>query len=210
MLVHDGDWAYLPTWSLALTLYSSPCNQSHHSRMSGSRPLSSFQFSGSVVSDSATPWLQQARFSCLSPTPGAYSNSCPLSWWCHPTISSSVIPFSSHLQPFPASGSFQMNQFFPSGGQSLGVSASTSVLPANTQDWFPLGWTGWISLQSKGLSRVFSNTTVQKHQFFGTQLSLSSNSNIHIWLLEKPYLWLDGLLLAKWCPCFLICCLGQS
>ena len=135
--------------------------------------LVSVQFSHSVVSDSL--WLhglQHARLPCPLPTPGAYSNSCPLSWWCHPTISSSVIPFSSHLQSFPASGSFPMSQFFASGGQSIGVSASASVLPMNIQDWFPLGWTGWISLQSKELSRVFSNTTVQKHQFFGAQLSL--------------------------------------
>ena len=109
---------------------------------------------------------------CPSLTPGAYSISYLLSWWCHPTISSSVIPFSSHLQSFPASGTFPMSQFFASGGQSIRVSASASVLPMNTQDWFPLGWTGWISLQSKGLSRVFSNTIVQKHQFFSTQLSL--------------------------------------
>ena len=110
----------------------------------------------------------------------ACSNSCPSSWWYHPTISSSVIPFSSHLQSFPASGSFPMSQFFTSGGQNTGVSASAPVLPMNIQGWFPLGLTGWISLQSKGLSRVFSNTTVQKHQFFGTQLSLQSNSHIHI------------------------------
>ena len=116
--------------------------------------------------------LQDTRPPCPSPTPGAYSNSCPSSWWCHPTISSSVVPFSSCLQSFPASESFQMSQLFTSGGQSIGVSTSTSVLPMNTQDWSPLGWTGWISLQTKGLSRVFSNTTVQKHQFFGTQLSL--------------------------------------
>ena len=108
-----------------------------------------------------------------SPTPRVYPNSCPLSRWCHLTISSSVIPFSSCLQSFPTSGSFQMSQLFASGGQSIEVSASASVLPMNTQDWSPLGWTGWISLQSKGFSRVFSNTTVQKHQFFSTQLSLS-------------------------------------
>ena len=129
--------------------------------------------------------LQHARLSCPSPTPGIYSNSCPLSQWCHPTISSSVVPFSSCLQSFPASGSFQMSQLFVSGGQSIGISASTSVLPTNTQDWSPIGWTGWISLQSKGLSRVFSNITVQKHQFFGTQLSSQSNSHIHTWPLEK-------------------------
>ena len=130
------------------------------------------------MSDSLRPHgLQHTRPLCLSPTPGVYSNSCPLNQWCHPTISSSVFPFSSHLQSFPASGSFQMSQFFTSGGQSIGVSASASVLPMNVQNWFPLGWTGWISLQSKGLSRVFSNTTVQKHQFFGAQLSSLSNSH---------------------------------
>ena len=135
--------------------------------------LSSVQFSRSVVSDSLwLHWLQHSRPPCPSQTPGVYSNSCPLSWWGHPTISSSVVPFSSRLQCFPASGSFPVSQFFTSGSQSNGVSASTSVLPMNIQDWFPLRWTGWISLQSKGLSRVFSNTTIQKHQFFGTQLSL--------------------------------------
>ena len=127
----------------------------------------SVQFSRSVVSDSLRPCgLQYTILPCPSPTPDVYSNSCPLSRWCHPTISSSVIPFSSHLQSFPASGSFSMSQFFASGGQSIGVSASASVLPMNIQDWFPLGWTYLISLQSKGLSRVFSSTTVQKHQFF--------------------------------------------
>ena len=142
------------------------------------------QLSHLVMSDSLQPHgLQHPRLPCPSPTPGACSNSCPSSWWCHPTISSSVIPFSSCLRSFPASGSFQMSQFFPSGGQS--IAASASVLSVNIQDWFPLGWTGCISLQSKGLSRVFSNTTVQKHQFFGTQLSLWSNSHIHTWLLEK-------------------------
>ena len=130
-------------------------------------------FSCSVVSDSMWPHgLQHPRLPCPSPTPGVYSYSCPSSRWCHPAISSSVVPFSSCPQSFPASGSFQMSQLSASGGQSIGVSASTSVLPVNIQDWFPLGWTGWISLQSKGLSRVFSNTTVQKHQFFGAQLSL--------------------------------------
>ena len=147
----------------------------------------SVQFSRSVVSNSLQPHgLQHDRLPCPSPTPGTYSNSCSLSWWCHPTISSSVIPFSSCPQSFSASGSFQMSQLFASGSQNIGVSASTSVLPMNTQDWSLLGWTGWISLQSKGLSRVFSNTTVQKHQFFGTQLSSQSNAHIHTWLLEKP------------------------
>ena len=149
--------------------------------------FSSVQFSHSVVSDSLWSYeLQHARSPCPSPTPGVYPNSCPLSQWCHPTISSSVIPFSYHLQSFLASGYFQMSQLFASGGQSNWVSASTSVLPMNTQDWSPLGWTGWISVQSKGLSRVFSNTTVQKHQFFGAQLSSQSNSHIHTWPLEKP------------------------
>ena len=133
----------------------------------------SVQFSLSVVSDSLRPRrLQHTRPPCPSPTPRVYSNSYPLSRWCHPVISSSVVRFSSCLQSFPASGSFQMSQLFASGGQSIGVSASVSILPMNIQDWSPLGWTGWISLQSKGLSRVFSNTTVQKHQFFGGQLSL--------------------------------------
>ena len=129
--------------------------------------------------------LQHARPPCPSTTPRVYPNSCSLSQWCHPNISSSVTPFSSRLQSFPASGSFQMNQLFTSGSQSIGGSPSTSVLQMNIQDWFPLGWTDWISLQSKRLSRVFSNTTVPKHQFFGTQLSLQSNSHIHTWLLEK-------------------------
>ena len=119
-----------------------------------------------------TPWTAAHRPPCPSPIPGVYSNSCPLSQWCHLTNSSSVIPFSSCPQSFPASGSFQMSQLFISGGQSIRVSASTSVLPMNTQDWSPLGWTSWISLQSKGLSRVLSNTTVQKHQFFSAKLSL--------------------------------------
>ena len=141
--------------------------------------FSSVQFSRSVVSDSLWPHeLQHARPPCPSPTPRTYPNSCPLSRWCHRTISSSVLPFSSCLQSFPASGSFQMSQLFTSGGQSIGVSASASDLSMNNQDWSPLGWTGWISLQSKGLSRVFSNTTVQKHQFFTAQLSLQSNSHI--------------------------------
>ena len=157
---------------------------------SGSFPVSQFflvQFSHSVVSDSLRPHeSQHARPPCPSPTPGVYSNSCPSSLWCHPAISSSVIPFFSCLQSFPASESFPMSHFITSGGQCIGVSASTSVLPVSIQDWFPLGSTGWISLQSKGLTRVFSNITVQKYQFFGTQLSLESNSHIHTWLLEKP------------------------
>ena len=148
--------------------------------------ISSIQFSCSDISDSLRPHgLQHIRLPCPSPTPRVYSNSCPLRWWCHLTISSSVIPFSC-VQSFPASGSFLMSQLFATGGQSIGVLASTSVLPMNIQGWFPLGWTGWISLQSKGLSRVFSNTTVQKHQFFSTQLSSQSNSHIHKWPLEKP------------------------
>ena len=133
----------------------------------------SVQFNCSVMSYSLrTCEPQHARPPCPSPTPGVHPNPCPLSWWCHPTISSSVVTFSSCSQSFPASGSFQMSQLFASGGQSIGVSASKSVPPMNTQDWSPLGWTGWISLQSKGLSRVFSKTIVQKHQFFKAQLSL--------------------------------------
>ena len=147
----------------------------------------SVQFSHSVVSDSLQPHeSQHARAPCPSQTPRVYTNPCPSSQWCHPAISSSVIPFSACPQSFPASGSYPMSQHFTWGGQHIGVSASTSVFPMNTQDWSPLGLTGWIFLQSKGLSRVFSNTTVQKHKFFGTQLSSQSNSNIHTWLLEKP------------------------
>ena len=141
--------------------------------------------------------LQHARHPCPSQTPGVYSNTCLSSRWCHPAISSSVIPFSSCSQSFPASGSFPMSQLFAWGGQSIGVSASASVLPMDSQDWSALGWTGSISLQSKGLSRVFSNITVQKHQFFGAQLSSQSNSHIHTRPLEKPQPWLDGPLLAK-------------
>ena len=130
-------------------------------------------FSHSVVSTSLWPdGLQHTRLPCPSPAPGAFSNSCQSRQWCHPTISFSVVLFSSRLQSFPASGSFQMNHFFASGGHSIGVSASASVLPMSIQDWCPLGWTGWISLLSKELSRVFPNTTVQKHQFFHAQLSL--------------------------------------
>ena len=148
--------------------------------------FSSVEFSHSVMSDSLQPnEPQHARPPCPSPTAGVHPNSCPLSRWRHPTISSSVVPFSSCPQSFLAPGSFQMSQCFASGGQSIRVSASTSVLPMNSQDWSPLGWTGWISLQSKGLLRVFSNTTVQKHPFFGAQLSLYSKSHILTWLLEK-------------------------
>ena len=147
----------------------------------------SVQFSRSILSESLRPHeSQHARPHCPSPTPRVHPNPCPLSRWCHPAISSSVVPFSSCPQSLTASGSFPMSQFFTWGGQSIGVSASASVLPMNTQDWSPLGWTGWISLQPKGLSRVFSNTTVQKHQFFGAQLSSQSNSHIHTWPLEKP------------------------
>ena len=148
--------------------------------------VDSVQFSRSVVSDSLRPHeSQHARPPCPSPTPRVHLDSRPSSQWCHPAVSSSVVPFSSHLQSFPASGSFQMSQFFTSGGQRIGVSASTSALPKNTQGWSPSEWTGWISLQSKGLSRVFSNTTVQKHQFFSAQLSPQSNSHIHTWPQEK-------------------------
>ena len=149
--------------------------------------LSSVQFSHSFVSNPLRPHeSQHSRPPCPSPTPRVHSGSCPSSQWCHPDISSSVVPFSSCLQSLPASGSFPMSQLFAWGGQTIGVSALASVLPMNTQDWSPLEWTGWISLQSKGLSRVFSNTTVQKHQFFDAQLSSPSNSHIHTWPLEKP------------------------
>ena len=157
-LLHDYCTALWFSFSLLITLLLNYC---------------SVQFSHSVMSNSLWPnEPQHARPRCPSPTPGVYPNPCPLSQWCHPTISPSVILFSSCPQSFPASGSFQMSQLFPSGGQSIGVSASASVLPMSIQDWFPLGWTGCMSLQYKGLSRVFSDTTVQKHQFFGTQLSL--------------------------------------
>ena len=160
--------------------------------------FSSVQFSGSVVSNSFRPHeLQHARPPCPSPTPGVHPNSCPSSRWCHPAISSSVVPFSSCPQSLPASESFPVSQLFTWGAQSIGVSALASVLPKNTQDWSPLWWTGWISLQSKGLSRVFSNSTVQKHQFFGAQLSSQSNTHIHTWPPEKPQTWLDGPLLTK-------------
>ena len=177
-----------------LAMISPPWNHSHSSAVTKppsraafnwelfeASGLSTTQFSHSVVSSSLRPHgLRHTRPSCPPPTPRVYSNSCPLSWWCHQTISSSVVPFSSCLHSFPASGSFPVNQLFASGGQSIGVSASASVLPVNIQDWFPLGWTGWISLLFKGLSRVFSNTTVQKHQFFGTQLSFSPTlTSIH-------------------------------
>ena len=165
---------FFPKYLLYIYISFRPCSISKNSQLFHYKfnlAKYSVQFSRSVVSDSLWPYgLQQVRLPCPSPTPRVYSNSCQLSQKCHSSISSSVIPFSSCLQSSPASGSFQMSQFFTSGGQSIGVSASTSVLPGNTQDWSPLGWTGWI-LQSKGLSRVFSNTTVQKHQFFGTQLS---------------------------------------
>ena len=148
--------------------------------------FSSVQFSRSVVSDTLQPHeSQHERPHCQSPTPGIYPNPCPPSRWCHPGISSSGVPFSNCPCSLPASGSFPMSQQFTWGGQSIGVSALASLLSINTQEWFPLEWTGWISLQSKGLSKFFSNTTVQKHQFFGTQLSSQSNSHIYTWPLEK-------------------------
>ena len=148
----------------------------------------SVQFSHSVMSNSLQPHgLQHTRPPCPSPNPGACSNSCPnSSWWCHPTITSSAIPLSSCLQSFSASGSFPVSQFFALGDQSIGASISASVLPMNIQGWFPLELTDWISLQSKGFSRVFSNITVQEHQFFIVQLSLWSSPHIHTWLLGKP------------------------
>ena len=176
--------------------------------------LGAVQFSSvrcSVMSDSLRRYeLQHARPPCPSPTLRVYPNSCPLSQWYHQTIHSSVVPFTSCPQSFPARGSFQMSQLFAWGGQSIEVSASASVLPVNTQDQSPLAWTGWISLQSKGLSRVFSNTRVQKHQFFGAQPSWQCNSHTHTRPLEKPQPWPDGPLLAKQCLCSLIFCLGWS
>ena len=149
--------------------------------------FSSVQFSHAVVSDSLQPHeSQHARPPCPTPTPRVHLNSRPSSQWCHPAISSSVIPFFSCSQCLPASESFPMSQLFAWGGQSTGVSALASFLPRNTQDWSPFSWTGWISLQSKGLSRVFSNTTVPKHQFFRAQPSSQSNSHIHTWPKEKP------------------------
>ena len=151
------------------------------------RDQASVQFSHSVASDSLQPHdLQHSRPPCPSPTPGVHSNSRPLSWWCHPAISSSVVSFSSCPQSLPASESFPMSQLFPWGGQSIGVSALASVLPKKFQGWSPLELTGWISLQSKWFSRVLSNTTVQKHQFFRAKLSSQFNSHIHTWLLGKP------------------------
>ena len=155
--------------------------------------------------DGSTP-----GFPVLQYPPGVCSGSCPLSWWCYLTISSSAAPFSFCLQSFPASRSFPKCCLSASGDQSIGASASASVLPVNVQGWFPFELTGLISLQSKGLSRVFTSTTVQKHQFFGSQPSLWSTSHIHTWLLEKLKLWRDGTLLTKWCLCFLICCLRLS
>ena len=151
------------------------------------RSISSFQFTHWVMYDSLQPHEpQHVRLPCPSPTPGVYSDSCPPSWWCHPVISSSVVPFSFCVLSFPALGYFEMSHLVTSGGQSIRVSASTPLLPMNTQDWSPLGWTGLISVHSKGPSRVFSNTTVQKLQFFSAQLSSQSNSHIHTWPLEKP------------------------
>ena len=169
-------------------VYSQNRNQSY--KLNGI----SVQFSHSVMSDSLQPHgLQHARLPCPSPTPEAYSNSCPLCWWCHATISFSVIPSSSCLQTFPASGSFPMRKdLFASDVQSIGASASASVLPKNIQDWFPLGLPGLISLQSKVFPRVFSNTTVQKHQFFGAQLSLESNSHIHTEDVECSRSWANS------------------
>ena len=169
-VLHEGGWILSQWWKKYgcgwwINLWKSIVNSSV------------VHFSHSVTCNSLTPHgLQDTKLPCPSPNPGAWSDSCPSSWWCHPTISCSVIPFSFHLQSFPASGSFPVSQFFASGGQSIGASASASVFPMNIQDWFPLGWTGWITLQSKGLYGVFSNITVQKHQFFGSQLSLWSNS----------------------------------
>ena len=179
-------WSSLLLFRLVASRWS-PIFLCLHATRGCGNAFSSVQFSCSVMSNSLQPHeLQHARPPCPSPTPGVYSNPCPWSQWCQPAISSSVAPFSSCPQSFPASGSFPMSQLFTSDGQTIGVPASTSVLTMNTQDWSPLGGPGWISLQSKGLSRVFSNTIVQKHQISGTQLSSQSNSHIHTWPLDKP------------------------
>ena len=170
-------WQAFCLWGSALVLTNVPACSSYATELAHQ--------SVSSVAQSC-PTLCDPMNCSMSSLLVHYSNSCTLSQWCHPAISSSVVPFSSCPQSLPASGSFPMSQLFAWGGQSIGVSASASVLPMNTQGWSPLGWTGWISLQSKGLSRVFSNTTVQKHQFFSTQLSSQSNSHIHTWLPEKP------------------------
>ena len=183
------------------------CDATEELHLSSESCLKELLFSHSVVSDSLRPH-GHAKPPCPSLSPRACSNSCPLSRWCHPTISSSSALFSSCPQSFRASGSFPMNLLFISGGQS--IRASASVLPVNIPGWFPLGLTGLISFQSKGLSRVFSIKTVCKHQFFSAQPSLWSNCHIRTWLLEKPQLWLYVLLLANWHLCFLICCLGWS
>ena len=173
------------SWKFALTLYSALhiCGPASVIQPASDQVVLSSLFGRSVMPDSLQlHGLQHARLPCPSLSPGVCSNSCPSSRWCHPTISSSVVPFCP--QSFQASGSFPMCQLFTSGGQRIGASAS--VLPVNIQGWFPLGWTAWISLQSKGLSRVFSSTIVGRHQFFSTQPSLGSDSHIHMWLLEKP------------------------
>ena len=182
LVLYFGNY-WFPTLNYKFNLY-----QNFNILCSSNLIRLSIQFSCSVVSDSLWPHeSQHARPPCPLPTPEVYPNSCPSNGWCHPAISSSVIPFSCCPQSLPASGSFPMSQLFAWGGQSIGVSASASALPMNIQDWSPLEWIGSISLQSKGLSRVFfSNTTVQKHQFFGAQLSSQSNSHIHTWPLEKP------------------------
>ena len=173
-------------WTVWLSLWICVFELSHKQNNSD-RSLAVSQFSRSVVSDSLwSHGLQHARPPCPSPAPGAYSNAWPLSQWCHPTISSSVIPYSRCLQSFPESWSFPVSQFFISGGQSIGISASASVLPINIQDWFPLGLTGWISLKPKDSQESSPTPQFQKYQFFGAQLSSQSNCHIHTWPLEKP------------------------
>ena len=184
---HVSCLLHWPAVSLPLVQPGNPCSKHNYMNFFQEDSISSVQFSCSVVSNSLWPHeSQHARPPCPSPTLGVYSNSCPSSWRCHPAISSSVISFSSWPQSLPASGPFPMSQLFAWCGQSTWVSASASVLLMNTQDWSPLGWTGWISFQSKALSRVFSNITVQKHQLFSAQFSSQSNSHIHTWPLEKP------------------------
>ena len=170
--IFSSRWSFWPRDPIYLSYHLHRSGEFFSTESPDKPIISSVQFSCSVLSDSATLWLQHARPPCPSPVLRVYSNSCPLSRWCHPTISSSVVSFSSHLQSFPSSGAFQMSQFFACDGQSIAVSALQNSVLQNIQDWLPLWWTGWTSLQSKRLSRVFSNTTVQKYQFFSTQLSL--------------------------------------
>ena len=184
--VNVKDWKMQKYYPGMIKIHTHTHTHTHNIQIVNKKCNHLLLFSHSVLSNFLQPHgLQHIRLLCPSPSPRACSNSCALSRWCHPTILSSAVPFSSCLLSFPASTSFPVSWLLTSGGGSIGASASASVLLMNIQDWFPLGWTGWISLQSKGLSRGFFNITVQKYQFFSTQPSLWSNSHIHTWLLEK-------------------------